>query len=233
VSPSVTRPHIKICGLKTEGHIDTVLARGCSEVGFVHFERSPRHLSIEDMIRLRAHVGGRALVTVVTVDADDDFLKRLAARVRPDVIQLHGSETAARVAAVQALTGATVMKAIPVASVADLEEIERFRPVADRILLDARAPKTSNIPGGNGVSFDWGLLDALETRDFTLSGGINPDTIEAAVRRVAPRGLDVSSGVEREPGVKDDGLIHRLFDAFEAAVEAGPLTHHEEKRRFA
>ncbi|KQQ78931.1 phosphoribosylanthranilate isomerase [Aureimonas sp. Leaf324] len=229
----MTRPHIKICGLKTEGHIDTVLARGCSEVGFVHFERSPRHLSIEDMIRLRAHVGGRALVTVVTVDADDDFLKRLAARVRPDVIQLHGSETAARVAAVQALTGATVMKAIPVASVADLEEIERFRPVADRILLDARAPKTSNIPGGNGVSFDWGLLDALETRDFTLSGGINPDTIEAAVRRVAPRGLDVSSGVEREPGVKDDGLIHRLFDAFEAAVEAGPLTHHEEKRRFA
>ena len=229
----MTRPHIKICGLKTEGHIDTVLARGCSEVGFVHFERSPRHLSIEDMIRLRAHVGGRALVTVVTVDADDDFLKRLGARVHPDVIQLHGSETAARVAAVQALTGATVMKAIPVASVADLEEIERFRPVADRILLDARAPKTSNIPGGNGVSFDWGLLDALETRDFTLSGGINPDTIEAAVRRVAPRGLDVSSGVEREPGVKDDGLIHRLFDAFEAAVEAGPLTHHEEKRRFA
>ncbi|MBB3937419.1 phosphoribosylanthranilate isomerase [Aureimonas phyllosphaerae] len=229
----MTRPHIKICGLKTEGHIDTVLARGCSEVGFVHFERSPRHLSIEDMIRLRAHVGGRALVTVVTVDADDEFLKRLATRVRPDVIQLHGSETAARVAAVQALTGATVMKAIPVTSMADLEEIERFRPVADRILLDARAPKTSNIPGGNGVSFDWGLLDALESRDFTLSGGINPDTIEAAVRRVAPRGLDVSSGVEREPGVKDDGLIHRLFDAFEAAVEAGPLPLHEEKRRFA
>ncbi|WP_061935251.1 phosphoribosylanthranilate isomerase [Aureimonas sp. AU22] len=227
------RPHIKICGLKTEGHIDTVLARGGSEVGFVHFERSPRHLSVEDMIRLRAHVGGRALVTVVTVDADDEVLKRLTTRVRPDVIQLHGSETAARVAEVSALTGTTVMKAIPIAGAADLSEIERFRPVADRILLDARAPKGSNIPGGNGVSFDWGLLDAVENRDFTLSGGINPETITQAVRRVAPRGLDVSSGVEREPGVKDDGLIHRLFDAFEAAIEAGPLNQEDRKRRFA
>ncbi|WP_279482771.1 phosphoribosylanthranilate isomerase [Aureimonas sp. SK2] len=227
------RPHIKICGLKTEGHIDTVLARGCSEVGFVHFEPSPRHLSVEEMIRLRAHVGGRALVTVVTVDADDDLLKRLATRVRPDVIQLHGRESAARVAEVSALTGATVMKAIPVAGPADLAEIERFRPVADRILLDARAPKGSNLPGGNGVSFDWSILDALETRDFTLSGGINPETVEMAVRRVAPRGLDVSSGVERAPGVKDDGLIHRLFDAFEAAIEAGPLPLEDRKRRFA
>ncbi|RIY01071.1 phosphoribosylanthranilate isomerase [Aureimonas flava] len=229
----MTRPHIKICGLKTEGHIDTVLARGCSEVGFVHFEPSPRHLSLEDMVRLRAHVGGRALVTVVTVNADDDLLRHLMTRVRPDVLQLHGSESAARVAEVSALTGATVMKAIPVAGDADLSEIERFRPVADRILLDARAPKGARLPGGNGVRFDWGLLDALDGRDFTLSGGIAPETIEAAVRRVAPRGLDVSSGVEREPGVKDDGLIHRLFDAFEAAVEAGPLTQEDRKRRFA
>ncbi len=149
---SMIRPHIKICGLKTEGHIDTVLARGCSEVGFVHFERSPRHLSIEDMIRLRAHVGGRALVTVVTVDADDEFLKRLAARVRPDVIQLHGSETAARVAAVQALTGAAVMKAISVSTLEDLAAVARFRPFVDRILLDAKRPKGSALPGGNGCS---------------------------------------------------------------------------------
>ncbi|WP_182086648.1 phosphoribosylanthranilate isomerase [Aureimonas sp. ME7] len=229
----MNRPHIKICGLKTEGHIDTVLDRGGAEIGFVHFEKSPRHLSIEDMIRLRAHVGGRALVTLVLVDADDDLLKRLSARVRPDVLQLHGSESVARVAEISALTGVTVMKAIPVATGADLTEIDRFRPVADRILLDARAPKNAKLPGGNGVSFDWGILDALPERDFILSGGINPSTVEMAVRRVQPYGLDISSGVEVSPGVKDDGLIHHLFDAFEAAVDAGPLPQTIEARRFA
>lgn len=213
------RPHIKICGLKSEALIDAVLSRGCTEIGLVHFEPSPRHLSIEDMIRLRAHVGGRAAVTVVTVDPSDELVARIAARVRPDTLQLHGHESVARVAEIAASSGLSIMKAISVATPADLDAVVSFRAVADRILLDAKRPKGSVLPGGNGVSFDWTMLDALgEDRDFVLSGGINPDNIADAVRRIRPRGLDVSSGVESAPGVKDAGLVHRLFDAVDAAL---------------
>lgn len=215
------RPHVKICGLRTEADIDAALSRGATQIGFVHFEKSPRHLSISEMARLRTHVGGRAQTVVVTVDADDELLKRIALRVRPDVLQLHGSETAARVAEVEALTGLRIMKAISVAEAADLEAVARFRPVAGAILLDAKRPKGSELPGGNGVSFDWSLLDALgEDRDFVLSGGLNAENVGEAIRRTRPRGLDVSSGVERAPGVKDAGLIHRFFDSLEAALQA-------------
>lgn len=214
----VNRPHVKICGLKTEADIDAVLSRGSSQVGLVHFPPSPRHLSIEDMMRLRTHVGGRALVTVVTVDASDEDLHRITERVRPDILQLHGSESPVRAAEVSAITGVSLMKALSVSSEADLDAIARFRPFVDRILLDAKRPVGSALPGGNGVAFDWRILDAMgEDRDFTLSGGINVGNVAAVVARVQPRGLDVSSGVEREPGVKDIGMIHRFFDALDAA----------------
>jgi len=217
----VIRPHIKICGLKSEALIDAVLARGCTEIGLVHFEPSPRHCGIDDMLRLRTHVGGRAAVTVVTVDPSDETVARIASRVRPDTLQLHGHESAARVAEIAASSGLSIMKAISVSGVDDLEAIPRYRAVADRILLDAKRPKGSFLPGGNGVSFDWGLLDALgEDRDFVLSGGLNPDNIGEALRRVRPRGFDVSSGVETAPGVKDAGLVHRFFDAVDAALAA-------------
>ncbi len=228
----MARPHIKICGLKTEADIDTVLGRGGSEIGFIHFAPSPRHLELEAMIRLRAHVAGRAAVTVVTVNADDETLARIASRVRPDTLQLHGAESPARVAEIAALTGLPVMKAISVATQEDLEAVARFRPVADRILLDAKRPKGSVLPGGNGVSFDWSLLDALgEDRRFLLSGGLNPSNVAEAVRRVRPEGLDISSGVESEPGRKDAGLIHHFFDALDAATVADAPSSLE--RRFA
>ncbi len=231
----VTRPHIKICGLKTEADIDTVLGRGGAEIGFIHFAPSPRHLELEAMMRLRAHVVGRAAVTVVTVNADDETLTRIASRLRPDTLQLHGSESPARVAEIAALTGLPVMKAISVSTREDLEAVARFRPVADRILLDAKRPKGSVLPGGNGVSFDWDLLDALgEDRRFLLSGGINPTNVGEAMRRVRPQGLDVSSGVESAPGQKDAGLIHHLFDALDAASAAdAPDASSSLERRFA
>ncbi|MFC0194015.1 phosphoribosylanthranilate isomerase [Aureimonas pseudogalii] len=215
------RPHIKICGLKSEALIDAVLARGCTEIGLMHFEPSPRHLPIEDMIRLRTHVGGRASVTVVTVDPSDELVARIAARVRPDTLQLHGKESIARVAEIAASSGLSTMKAISVATAGDLEAIAPYRAVADRILLDAKRPKGSVLPGGNGVSFDWALLDALGgDRDFILSGGLNADNIAEALRRIRPRGFDLSSGVETAPGVKDAGLVHRFFDAVDAALAA-------------
>ena len=223
VSSPVRRSHVKICGLRTEAMIETVLSRGARDIGFVHFEASPRHVPMEDLSRLKAHVAGRALVTIVTVDPDDDLLERLMARVRPDVIQLHGAETPARVAEIAARTGIATMKAISVASADDLAQIALYRPVADRILLDAKAPKTSFIPGGNGVSFDWSLLAALGPEpDIVLSGGLNADNVGEAVRMVRPRGLDISSGVERAPGEKDAGLVHRFFDALDAAFLIDP-----------
>jgi len=231
----VTRPHIKICGLKTEADIDTVLERGGKEIGFIHFAPSPRHLEMEAMMRLRAHALGRAAVTVVTVDADNETLARIAERIRPDTLQLHGSESPARVAEIAALTGLPVMKAISVSVPQDLEAVARFRPVADRILLDAKRPKGSVLPGGNGVSFDWSLLDALgEDRQFLLSGGINPSNVAEAVRRVRPQGLDASSGLESAPGRKDAGLIHRFFDALDAAALADASDASSSlERRFA
>ena len=187
------------------------------------------------MIRLRAHAAGRASVTVVTVDAGDEVLIRIAERIRPDTLQLHGSESPARVAEIAALTGLPVMKAISVSVPQDLEAIARFRPVADRILLDAKRPKGSALPGGNGVSFDWSLLDALgDDRQFLLSGGINPSNVAEAVRRVRPQGLDASSGLESAPGRKDAGLIHHFFDALDAAALAGASDASSSlERRFA
>jgi phosphoribosylanthranilate isomerase len=226
----VNRPHVKICGLKEARHVDAVLSRGGNEIGFVHFPPSPRHLEIADMMRLRAHAGGRALVTVVLVDPEDDVLTRIAERVRPDVLQLHGQESVARVAEIAALTGLNVMKAISVSQAADLDAFERYEPVAHRILIDAKRPKGSQLPGGNGVSFDWSLLDDLPTRDFTLSGGVTPANVMEAVRRVRPFALDLSSGVERAPGVKDEGLIHQLFDALDGADRT---IHHTSQRPSA
>lgn len=211
------RPEIKICGLSDASMIDVAIAAGAHEIGLVHFPKSPRHVEIEAMRALRAHAGDRARVAVVTVDADDELLDAIAAQVAPDTVQLHGRETPERVRDVRDRTGLAVMKAIAVSSPEDLAAIARFRPVADRILLDAKRPAGSVLPGGNGVSFDWAILQSLGPNpDIVLSGGIHPGNVADALRRVNPRGLDVSSGVERAPGVKDAILIQRFFDALGA-----------------
>lgn len=218
ISPPSTRPQVKICGLSDAATIDAALRAGAHEIGLVHFGKSPRHLPLDAMKVLRDHVGGRARVTVVTVDPDDALVAALADIVRPDVIQLHGRETPERVAAIRAASGLAVMKAIGVSAAADLAAIPAYRAVADRILLDARAPKHAELPGGNGVSFDWGLLSVLGPRpDIVLSGGIDAGNVAEAVTQVDPCGIDVSSGVESAPGVKDVALIQALFDALNAA----------------
>ena len=208
--------HIKICGLKDVEALDAALARGATHVGFVHFPKSPRHLEIGEMARLRERVGNRAETVVVTVDPDDALARRLANEVRPDWLQLHGSETPERVAELRERTNLRLMKALAVASPEDLAAIDAYR--ADRMLLDAKRPEGSDIPGGNGVSFDWSLLAALDPScDYMLSGGLDAGNVADAIRRVRPRGIDISSGVESAPGVKDVRLIHRFFDALDAA----------------
>lgn len=209
---------IKICGLKTAEAIDAALSRGASHVGFIHFARSPRHLGLAEMVALRPLVGRRAALVVVVVDPDDALVDAIARDVVPDMLQLHGHETPERVAAIRNRAGLPVMKAISVGAADDLAAIGAYRGVADRILLDAKRPEGSVIPGGNGVAFDWSLLAALDAdAEYMLSGGLDAGNVADALRRVSPGGIDVSSGVETAPGVKDLGLLHRFFDALESA----------------
>jgi phosphoribosylanthranilate isomerase len=209
---------IKICGLKTDEAMAAALAGGASHVGFIFFARSPRYIEPADAGRLRAAARGKALAVAVTVDASDAFLDEIVARMQPDMLQLHGSETPARVAEVKARYGLPVMKALSISETADLERIKPFVGIADRFLFDAKPPKGSELPGGNGVAFDWHILAGLDAGvDYMLSGGLNAANIGDALRQANPPGIDVSSGVESAPGVKDPALIEQFFRAVRAA----------------
>ena len=217
---------IKICGLKTPEAIAAVLARGASHVGFIHFAKSPRHLSVDEMAALRPAVTGAKLV-VITVDADDAVIDDIVAKVRPDMLQLHGRETPARVAAVRARTGLPVIKALPIGSPEDVAGVAAYRGVADLLLLDAKKPKGSDLPGGNGVSFDWRLLAALDPEvTYMLSGGLDAGNVAAALRQARPAGIDISSGVESAPGTKDISLIQRFFDVLDERLSPGIASPH-------
>lgn len=207
---------IKICGLKTAEALDAALAGGASHVGFIFFPKSPRNIAPEEAGRLREAALGRAQAVAVTVDADDALLDTIVAAMVPDMLQLHGKERPTRVAAVKARYGLPVMKAFSVSEAADVAAAEAYRGVADRMLFDARPPKGAELPGGNGVPFDWRILDGYRG-DYFLSGGLTPENVGAAIRLLDPPGLDVSSGVESAPGEKDIGLIAAFFAAVRAA----------------
>ena len=214
---------IKICGLSTPETVNAALARGASHVGFVHFDKSPRHLDLAAMAELVRLVDGRAETVIVTVDPDDALVDRFADEVRPDWLQLHGAETPGRVRDIKARSGLKVMKALPVATAEDLGAIAAYDGIADRMLLDSRRPKGSVLPGGNGVSFDWTLLAALDPElRYMLSGGIDAGNVAEAVRIARPAGIDVSSGVESAPGVKDPARIHSFFDALDRLEQDAP-----------
>lgn len=213
---------IKICGLKTEAALDAALDGGASHVGFIFFARSPRCVTPAEAARLRRRALGKAKAVAVTVDAGDDVLDGIVAAMRPDLLQLHGKEGPERVAAVKARYCLPVMKAFPVRSAADLAAIAPYRGVADRLLFDAKPPAGSELPGGNGVAFDWNILAALDpTVDYLLSGGLNAGNVGEALRHANPSGIDVSSGVESAPGTKDPALIAEFFRAIRTAG-AGP-----------
>lgn len=210
--------NIKICGLKTDDALAAALAGGASHVGFIFFPKSPRNVAAEEAGRLREAARGHAKAVAVTVDADDAALDEIVAAMSPDMLQLHGEETPARVAEVKARYGLPVMKAFSVREAEDLHAIARYRGVADRFLLDAKPPAGSELPGGNGIPFDWQLLAGLEAgTDYMLSGGLNAQNIGEALRLANPPAIDISSGVESAPGVKDVALIEGFFRAVKAA----------------
>ncbi|MAS13351.1 MAG: phosphoribosylanthranilate isomerase [Nitratireductor sp.] len=212
---------VKICGLKTEDAMAAALDGGASHVGFIFFEKSPRHVEADTAANLRKAALGRAQAVAVTVNADDAELDAIVKTVRPDMLQLHGGESPERVAQVKARYGLPVMKAFAIREAGDLERIAPYRGIADRFLFDAKPPKGSELPGGNGVSFDWQLLAGLDDNvDYMLSGGLNAANIGAALNAVSPRGIDISSGVESAPGEKDPELIRKFFAAIRQALEA-------------
>lgn len=198
---------VKICGIKTLDLLETTIAAGADMVGFMHFQRSPRHVSIEDLATLISAARGRIESCVVLVNPDNSCVAEVAA-LGPDWIQLHGPETPHRVEAIRAEAGVEIMKALPIGGAEDVAQVAQFTEVADRILLDAKPPKSADRPGGLGEAFDWRLLETLDPSiPFMLSGGLSPETVAEAVRTVRPMGVDVSSGVESAPGVKDKRLI--------------------------
>ncbi|MCR9122114.1 MAG: phosphoribosylanthranilate isomerase [Phyllobacteriaceae bacterium] len=212
---------IKICGLSTPDAIDAAAAGGASHAGFIFFDKSPRNVTPDAAAPLAAHAKRAGVSTVaVTVDADDDTLDRIVQTARPDMLQLHGRESAERVAAVKVRHGLPVMKAFAISGRDDLKKLDAYRGVADRFLLDAKPPKGSDLPGGNGVSFDWSLLASLDAdTDYMLSGGLDAGNIAEALGIANPPGIDVSSGVESAPGIKDTALIEAFFLAVAEARE--------------
>jgi phosphoribosylanthranilate isomerase len=209
---------IKICGLKTEAALDAALAGGASHVGFIFFAKSPRWVEPAEAGRLRSLAAGKAKAVAVTVDADDEFLDAIVGAVTPDLLQLHGKESPERVAAVKARYGLPVVKAFPVRAPSDLEAMRPYRGIADRMMFDAKPPAGSELPGGNGVAFDWRILAALDSGiDYLLSGGLNAGNVGEALRLANPPAVDVSSGVESAPGVKDPTLIAEFFRAIRTA----------------
>jgi len=210
---------VKICGLSTPETLDAALDAGADMVGFVFFPPSPRHLQFDLARALGARVRGRAQKVALTVDADDAFLQSIVEALRPDIVQLHGSESVAQIAAIRRKFGLPVMKAVPIAVKDDLERIATYAAVADRLLFDARAPREATRPGGLGNTFDWHLLKDVQSRvPFMLSGGLDAGNVGEALRITRASGIDVSSGVERAPGVKDIDKIKAFVRAARSAA---------------
>lgn len=208
---------IKICGIKTQDILETAIAAGADMAGFVHFPRSPRHASIEEIAALISAARGRIETCVLLVNPDNSCVAEVAA-LGPDWIQLHGPETPHRVASIRAEAGVEIIKALPIGSAEDVAHVADFIDIADRILLDAKPPKGADRPGGLGETFDWALLKALDPAiAFMLSGGLTPESVADAIKTVRPFGVDVSSGVESAPGVKDKRLVEAFIRNARAA----------------
>lgn len=210
---------IKICGIKTEALLDAAIDAGADMVGFVHFPRSPRHVTIEELANLISAARGRVQSCVLLVNPDNSCVAEVAA-LGPDWIQLHGPESPARVGAIRSLAGVEIMKAVPIGSAEDVAQIALFAEVADRILVDAKPPKGADRPGGLGHTFDWSLLKGIDPSiPLMLSGGLTTDNVAEAIKTVQPSfGIDVSSGVESAPGVKQKHLIEAFINAARAAM---------------
>ena len=208
---------VKICGVRTPAIVDTAADEGADFIGLVLIPKSPRHVELEEARVLAAIARGKIGTVAVLVDPDEALIDAVVERVHPDLLQLHGSETPERVAAIRAHTGLPVMKAVPVANAADVAAAGAYAASADHILFDAKASPDAQLPGGNGVPFNWDALKGIKP-PFALSGGLTPDTVGEAIRLTGASLVDVSSGVERAPGEKDAELVRRFIRAAKGAA---------------
>ena len=209
---------VKICGVRTREIVDTAVDAGADYVGLVFFPKSPRFVEPGAVREVAEAASGRIETVAVLVDPDDALIDEILATVRPGLLQLQGSETLKRVAAIKARSGLQVIKAIGVATADDVAKAATYRGIADMILFDAKAPAGSNLPGGHGLAFDWRALGGPSVeRPFALSGGLDPDNVSEALAVTGASMVDVSSGVERAPGEKDPDLVRRFIQAAKAA----------------
>ena len=209
---------VKVCGLTTHEQVHAASAAGAAYVGFVFFAKSPRNVEIETarVLALEAPIGVAKVALVV--DANDAALDAIVTQVPLDMLQLHGHETPERVQALRQRYGLPVMKAVGIADAADLDQLALYETVADQLLVDAKPPKTADLPGGNGLAFDWRLLAGRSwNKPWMLAGGLTPQNVAQAVRLTGAQQVDVSSGVESAPGVKDPKLIQNFI----AAAQSG------------
>ena len=215
----MTPPEIKICGLSTPETIDAAVEAGADYVGLVHHEPSPRHVSLEQAAALRARVPERTKVVLLLVNQQPQQTVAALTAVRPDIIQFHGSETAEWLGVVKQHAKVGIWKAIGVKEAASLQRAQRYQGAADLLLYDA--PATKALPGGNGLALDWSILSAhRHTIPWGLAGGLSPDNVAEAVRQTKAPLVDVSSGVESAPGVKDAGRIRAFIRAARESAAA-------------
>jgi phosphoribosylanthranilate isomerase len=209
---------VKICGLSTRSSVEAAIEAGADMVGFVFFPKSPRHVSLGEASALGKLARGRAAIVALTVDAQEETIADIIGALRPDLLQLHGKESPERIEYLRAKFNVPLMKAVGVERRADLDAANAYSR-ADRLLIDAKAPADAALPGGNGLAFDWRLLEGFATpAPLMLSGGLDAGNVGEAIRVARPAGVDVSSGVERAPGLKDQAMIAAFIRAARAAA---------------
>ncbi|MEM9852968.1 MAG: phosphoribosylanthranilate isomerase [Pseudomonadota bacterium] len=203
---------VKFCGLTRSEDVARAAELGARYVGFVHFAKSPRHIEIEDIAGLAAKLPPAVQSVALLVDPDDALLSALPSEI--DWVQLHGRETPARVADIHARFGKPVMKALGVASSEDVAGIDAYEAVADQLLIDAKPPKDGTLPGGNGLSFDWSLIACRDwARPWMLAGGLDAANVARAASLTGATQVDVSSGIESAPGIKDQTRMAAFMQA--------------------
>jgi len=205
---------VKICGLKDETTIQVVAEAGARYIGLNFFQKSPRYVAPAQAVQLAVATPVGVAKVALVVNASNAEIDEITDVVPLDMLQLHGSESPERVAEIRARYGLPVMKAIGVADKEDIGQISAYEAVADQILVDAKPPKNATLPGGNGLSFDWRLIAGRKwQRPWMLAGGLTPDNVAEAIRLTGAQQVDVSSGVESAPGVKDAALIKAFVEA--------------------
>ena len=204
---------VKICGLKTAEAIEAAITCGADYIGLVHFPKSPRHVELARAGELAALARGRVKIVLLLVNPDPALIDEATHLLSPDFIQLHGHESVEDVRCIRQRANCPVIKAIAVESVADVEAASAYASVADMLLFDAKPPKAAELPGGNGIPFDWSVLRGFNSdKEYMLSGGLEPKTVKAAITATGAPIVDVSSGVESAPGIKEIGKIKAFLE---------------------